>query len=496
MTSRNRRWWLAWSVLSLVLFALFGAALWTPGVAAVPGLAQMRAWLQPGPMSHGHHQIELACEACHTQPFGGGAVLQEACTSCHGAALKEADDKHPASKFEDPRNAFRLERIDALRCVTCHVEHRPEITQAMGLTQPGDYCAHCHAGKDEMPPSHAGFPFDGCAAGGCHNYHDNRALYEDFLLKHAHEAEVLAKPQLRARALAQDLMASIAYPQSRYPFEALDAARADAPPDAGQDAARADWLASRHAASGVNCSACHVRGAALPEGASAPAGAGTWLARPATPEACAGCHVEEKQGFEAGKHGMRLAQGLPPMTPGLARRPMRADAAHVGAHAQLDCSSCHAPHRPDLARAAVESCQGCHADAHTRAYEGSPHHLLWQREQRGELPPGSGVSCASCHMPRARLVTADGARYGVQHDQNATLQPNEKMLRPVCMSCHGLDFAIDALADAALVSRNFKGRPARHVQSIDMAVAKDRAHRAADAASTDPRPATPQGVNP
>ena len=44
------------------------------------------------------------------------------------------------------------------------------------------------------------------------------------------------------------------------------------------------------------------------------------------------------------------------------------------------------------------------------------------------------------------------------------------MIRPVCLDCHGLGFAINALADSGLVARNFRGRPAVHVQSIDWAV--------------------------
>jgi len=43
----------------------------------------------------------------------------------------------------------------------------------------------------------------------------------------------------------------------------------------------------------------------------------------------------------------------------------------------------------------------------------------------------------------------------------------------VCMSCHGLGFSIDALADPELINKNFNGKPAKHVESIDMAVAKD-----------------------
>jgi hypothetical protein len=57
----------------------------------------------------------------------------------------------------------------------------------------------------------------------------------------------------------------------------------------------------------------------------------------------------------------------------------------------------------------------------------------------------------------------------VDHDQNANLRPRDKMLRTVCLSCHGLGFSIDALADGDLVDRSFNGRPSVHVPSLDMA---------------------------
>ena len=81
---------------------------------------------------------------------------------------------------------------------------------------------------------------------------------------------------------------------------------------------------------------------------------------------------------------------------GDARLPMREDAAHQS----LTCNSRHVAHRYDVKRAAVEACMDCHNDTHTRAYEESPHHELWQQELDGELDAGSGVSCATCHMPR------------------------------------------------------------------------------------------------
>jgi len=61
-----------------------------------------------------------------------------------------------------------------------------------------------------------------------------------------------------------------------------------------------------------------------------------------------------------------------------------------------------------------------------------------------------------------------------QHNQNDNLRPVSKMLRTVCLSCHGLAFSIDALADRELTRRNYKGRPSRHVESMDMVEAKRR----------------------
>ncbi len=60
----------------------------------------------------------------------------------------------------------------------------------------------------------------------------------------------------------------------------------------------------------------------------------------------------------------------------------------------------------------------------------------------------------------------------VVHNQNLTLRPNEKMIRPVCMNCHGVGFAIDALADEVLIKNNFNGRPSQHIESIDWVKAR------------------------
>lgn len=197
-----------------------------------------------------------------------------------------------------------------------------------------------------------------------------------------------------------------------------------------------------------------------------------WVEKP-DHKACTACHGPEVKGFLAGKHGMRLAQGLSPMSPALARLPMQKDAHDKS----LGCTSCHGAHGFDTRRAAAQACLTCHSDRHSLAYRDSPHHQSWQRELAGELPAGSGVSCAGCHMPRIGHRTPDDVtRTLVQHNQNENLRPSEKMIRPVCLECHGLRFGIDSLADEGLVARNFKGRPAAGVKSIDMALeAEERA---------------------
>ena len=154
------------------------------------------------------------------------------------------------------------------------------------------------------------------------------------------------------------------------------------------------------------------------------------------------------------------------MTPRRARQPMHAKAGDN----RLGCVSCHSAHRFDTKKAAVEACVGCHRDEHTQAYERSPHYTLWKKELAGEAAAGTGVSCATCHLPREeyRQPGASAKRILVQHNQNDSLRPNEKMIRPVCMSCHGLAYSIDALADSVLVSKNFLGQPRTHVKSVDM----------------------------
>jgi cytochrome c3-like protein len=462
--SRNAMLWLLWIMITVPV-GLY--------VIAVVVYGGNRSFLLVGRTTNGHHQIELACDACHSSVFGGADVLQDACMNCHGAELKDANDTHPKSKFTDPRNADRTEILDATYCVTCHREHRPGITNAMGVTLPTDYCVLCHRDIGEERPSHEGLAFTTCASAGCHRFHDNRPLYSDFLIKHAAQSDHLDRQVAAVVEWLRDKEAPAK------PVRPLTAADADAPARHRTDAAVAAWAGDRHAEAGVNCSGCHTTAADR----------AAWIEAPGLAQ-CQSCHAQQVTTFTEGKHGMRQRPGLlvsqdgpfglfrktalPPMTPAQARIPMKKDAHDVA----LGCNTCHSAHKYDRAAARTEACTGCHNDPHTAAYFQSPHYDLLTKEMAGALPRGSGVSCATCHMPATTRRADDGSKsIFVTHNQNDNLRPNEKMVRSVCGHCHGLQFSLDALADTALIAKNFKGRPTVHIESIEWALrrAKERA---------------------
>lgn len=415
----------------------------------------------PGETSYGHHQIEMACDSCHVKSFADKDGMQEACESCHLDQLKAAKDDHPKTKFTDPRNAERVALLDARYCVTCHVEHRPDITLEMGLTMPADYCFICHADIAEERPSHEGMGFETCASAGCHNFHDNRALYEDFLLRHAEKPDFHSKfPSKKSPNLLEVAPVMGQYPLDRYPLEAIGINDADAPQEHRDSKIMDDWLASAHAENGVNCTACHT------------VNDEQWVAKP-DHTTCKGCHQVEVDSFLLGKHGMRLdverlGVELAPMSPADARLPMHEDAFTL----EVGCASCHGAHEYDVKHAATDGCLTCHADDHSLAFKSSPHYL--DGGQQTQIDGWQGLTCADCHMPMVdkEFYWGEVIWTHANHNQSENFLPNEKMIRPVCMQCHGLGFAINAMADRELINRNFSGQPSVKIQSMELAKAR------------------------
>lgn len=434
MTKLTILQWAAFLALNIVVISAFCYALLSPASGVKTGLL-------PGITTHGHYQIEMDCNACHTPGLG---IEQESCLQCHEQELKDARDTHPASKFNDPTNATRLQVLDAKKCTTCHREHVEDQTLAMGLTLPKDYCYHCHQETLETRPSHANLPFDSCATAGCHNYHDNRTLYENFLVKHYNEPDHLDSQlnPLRQIALAKESVALAPdHPEelSIEPGKLATIIR--------------DWSETAHA--DVNCSQCHG------ESNEITGSTNEWVNEVDIGK-CSECHGSEYESFIASRHGMRLSRNLPPMTVAEARIDMHVDATHRS----LDCMSCHQDHRFDTQFAAVDACLQCHSDDHSLAYKASNHYALFVEESNGQAATGSGVSCATCHLPR---IEGPKGKVTVQHNQNNNLRPNEKMIREVCMNCHGLQYSLNSMIDSDLIADCFNASPTQSSDSLQMA---------------------------
>lgn len=258
-------------------------------------------------------------------------------------------------------------------------------------------------------------------------------------MKHQAEPDILDNPLLPVRPdrTASDLEGALGADE----FDAFSS-------HAGDASLIEDWAESAHAASGVNCSGCHQ-----------PDLKSEWTDA-VSHESCRRCHSSEVDGFLAGRHGMRLSLTLPPLKVRDARLPMRVSAAHR----ELTCNSCHPAHNYDTRTASVDACLTCHDDSHSQAYTQSAHFGLWEAERKGDAPAGSGVSCASCHMPRG-----DDGKVLANHNQSFSLRPSEKMLRAVCLNCHGMQFSLDALADPQMKSTCYSGTPDQSVRSLEMA---------------------------
>ena len=433
MNFRQILLWASWILVTLTLSIYLTTTL----------LGQDKSSFLPSETTHGHYQIEKACDACHTT-FAG--VKQQACLDCHAAEFEKVKDSHEASKFSDPRNAIMLELIDAQKCVTCHIEHRPNMTRPMGVTLPPDFCVYCHEDIAIDRPSHEGMPFKECRD-ACHNYHDNSALYEDFLAKNLHQQDTFANS---TNILERNFLEFYRL-NPKHQVQKLTMQEQDAPEHIDLEKGK-DWLDSSHANAGVNCMSCHENSEQI------------WIDKPEY-SICKDCHDSEVTTFLEGKHGMRLNAELSAMTTDMALLPMKAKT-----HKELNCNSCHKAHKFNTSPryTAVESCLECHADDHSRAYKASPHFRLWNEELKGQTTKGTGVSCATCHLPREVIENAGKQRTIVQHNQNLNLRPTQKMLRGVCMNCHGVGFSLDSLVDKELVRNNFSEQPAKHIESLEM----------------------------
>jgi len=219
------------------------------------------------------------------------------------------------------------------------------------------------------------------------------------------------------------------------------------------------WQGSAHALGDVNCSSCHQD----PQQ--------QFVARP-DHESCQSCHEQSVETFLLGKHGIRLREGQSALTPALARLPMQPAARDV----QMNCSTCHDVHTVNTLQAAVDSCLTCHSDTHSLNYQNSKHAGLFAADASLPRPSAGSVSCATCHLPRHG---DPGGAVLVNHNNTYNLLPRDRMVKDVCMNCHGVEYSYNSIFDDALVEANFDAAPTLAMETFDLVRALE-ARRAGD----------------
>ncbi len=177
-----------WRYVGVVIGVALGML--TAGFLIFP---ERNSQLAIGPMNTGHEA--LSCQECHTPVrgtaaqqisanvhywfglrnstigFGSSDVESESCLDCH----ERPDDRHPISRFLEPRFADARKHIKAHMCVTCHTEHR-----GVRITEPTiGYCTHCHQDmaveEDPISPTHEQLVSDNAwnTCLRCHDFHGN-----------------------------------------------------------------------------------------------------------------------------------------------------------------------------------------------------------------------------------------------------------------------------------------------------------------------------------
>jgi hypothetical protein len=211
------------------------------------------------------------------------------------------------------------------------------------------------------------------------------------------------------------------------------------------------WESSLHALNDVNCSSCHNDEKTK-----------EFVAKPQT--SCRSCHEEAVDTFLLGKHGIRLREGDPALTPAIARLPMREEAHNL----QMNCNTCHDVHSVQTVPAAVDSCLTCHADNHSLNYKNSRHAELFEADRSLPRPSENSVSCATCHLPRHEKKVGDRQTALVNHNNTYNLLPRDRMVGEVCMNCHGVEYSYNSIFDDKLVEANFDAPPTIELQTFDL----------------------------
>lgn len=141
---------------------------------------------------------------------------------------------------------------------------------------------------------------------------------------------------------------------------------------------------------------------------------------------------------------------------------------------QMTCSTCHDAHSVNTLPAAVDACLTCHSDPHSLNYENSQHAQLFAADRSLPRPSGTSVSCATCHLPRYELKRGDSSITFVNHNNTYTLLPRDRMVKDVCMTCHGVEYSYNSIFDDDLVEANFDKPPSLSLETFDLVRALEK----------------------
>lgn len=208
------------------------------------------------------------------------------------------------------------------------------------------------------------------------------------------------------------------------------------------------WRSSVHALADVNCSSCHQDEKTQ-----------KFVAQP-TLESCQSCHEFAVETFGWGKHGVRLHEGLSPLTPKMAHLPMKESALNK----EMNCNACHNVHSVNTLQASVDSCLTCHNDNHSLNYKNSVHAQDFFNSVELVRPLATSVTCAACHLPRQQ----QGETVLVNHNNTYTLLPRDRMVKEVCLNCHSVEYSYNSIFDEELVESNFDHPPDLELKTFDL----------------------------
>jgi hypothetical protein len=363
-------------------------ALLLSSVGAHEAHAQLGALVSPGRLSRAHASLEgiSNCLQCHS---AGRGIAPEKCLTCH---------KPVAERIAQRKGVHRNAARD---CVACHVEHAGVDAEL----RPFNIAQFNHR-------TETGFPLDGLhapAAANCSACHKTRSFLTaspscSSCHTDAHKGSLGAN-------CATCHTTSIKFTESRTRF---DHSRTAFP------------LAGAHAT--VTCGSCHTTKTSYKiAGAASCETCHTDPHRERLGNSCASCHTAQAWNTTKIDHSRTAF-------------PLR------GAHAQVQCVSCHVTPATQV-KPRADTCASCHTDPHAGVFK---------------------QDCASCHTETTFKRTAAGGQSGFDHsttrfplvDAHATLG---------CSSCHTGQTAAAAAGRAAVPAR---GTPARSTAAARGAVAR------------------------